>query len=338
MASLGHVAVGMTAARVYRSGRVPTASAMAFWSALSLLPDADVIGFALGANYGDSWGHRGATHSLALSAALGVVIGLIARQTGRPAVRTAAVATALLVSHAVLDTMTDGGLGCALFWPFDLTRYFAPWRPIPVAPIGLEFLSRYGAMVALAELLLFAPALLFAVRSRRLGARYTGLLLAAWLAVVWLFWFRDTSRDAIVGFLLREDTRFTAAYSETAFRAITAGQSESEVRDRLGRPFREFWFYMPADPRPPDERPAPVERGCFVVRFEAGVVAAVNDIAACGARGVGAGRSPIEVEARLGSPTESCWQYSWSPGAAPYRERRVCFANAKVQTVVRKWS
>ena len=24
--------------------------------------------------------------------------------------------------------------GCAFFWPFDLTRYFLPWRPIPVAP------------------------------------------------------------------------------------------------------------------------------------------------------------------------------------------------------------
>ena len=41
--------------------------------------------------------------------------------------------------------MIDGGLGCALFWPFDLTRYFAPWRPIPVAPIGMDFFSPHGA-------------------------------------------------------------------------------------------------------------------------------------------------------------------------------------------------
>jgi inner membrane protein len=106
---------------------------MATWSALSLLPDVDVIGFALGVQYGDEWGHRGATHSLTFSIALGLAIGLAARWLNRSAVRTALAATAVLASHALLDTMTDGGLGCALLWPFDLTRYFAPWRPIPVA-------------------------------------------------------------------------------------------------------------------------------------------------------------------------------------------------------------
>jgi inner membrane protein len=163
MASLGHVAVGMAAARIYQDGRVPRASSMAFWSALSLLPDVDVVGFALGVNYGDPWGHRGATHSLALSVALGVAIGLAARRLQRPTLRMALVATAVLASHPLLDTMTDGGLGCALLWPFDLTRYFAPWRPIPVAPIGVDFFSRYGGSVALVELVVFAPVLLFAL-------------------------------------------------------------------------------------------------------------------------------------------------------------------------------
>jgi hypothetical protein len=35
-------------------------------------------------------------------------------------------ATLVAASHAGLDTLTGSGLGCALFWPFDLTRYFAP--------------------------------------------------------------------------------------------------------------------------------------------------------------------------------------------------------------------
>jgi hypothetical protein len=61
----------------------------------------------------------------------------------------------------------DGGLGCALLWPFDLTRYFAPWRPIPVSPIGLSFLSPYGLMVALTELVFFAPLFVYALRRRR---------------------------------------------------------------------------------------------------------------------------------------------------------------------------
>jgi hypothetical protein len=32
--------------------------------------------------------------------------------------------------------MTDGGLGIAFFAPFDNTRYFLPFGPIKVSPIG----------------------------------------------------------------------------------------------------------------------------------------------------------------------------------------------------------
>jgi inner membrane protein len=72
----------------------------------------------------------------------------------------------VLASHALLDTLTNGGLGCALFWPFDLTRYFAPWTPIPVSPIGLRYFSSYGMFVAGSEAVLFAPVVWFALRSR----------------------------------------------------------------------------------------------------------------------------------------------------------------------------
>src|SRR5436190_9243225 len=75
MASIGHVAVGMAAARGYGA---PRWSSMAWWSALSLVPDADVVGFPLNVEYGDPWGHRGATHSLAFASAVGLVVGLIA--------------------------------------------------------------------------------------------------------------------------------------------------------------------------------------------------------------------------------------------------------------------
>jgi hypothetical protein len=40
-------------------------------------------------------------------------------------------------SHGLLDAMTDGGLGVAFFSPFDKHRYFFPWTPIRVSPIGL---------------------------------------------------------------------------------------------------------------------------------------------------------------------------------------------------------
>jgi inner membrane protein len=167
MASVGHIAAGMAAARIARPGRVPRVPAMALWSALSLLPDADVIGFAFGVRYAAPWGHRGATHSLIFALALGLAIGLAAWVVKRPALRTGLIASAVLASHAILDTMTDGGLGCALLWPFDGARYFARWRPIPVAPIGVRFFSSSGASVALIELVLFCPLVLFALWPRR---------------------------------------------------------------------------------------------------------------------------------------------------------------------------
>ena len=170
VASLGHLAVGVSAARLYRQDvpdqRAPLASLL-FWSALSFLPDADVIGFPLGVHYADEWGHRGASHSLMFAVAVGVAVGVLAPLFKRPALRTAITAILVVASHPLLDTLTNGGLGCALFWPFDDTRYFAPWRPLPVSPIGLDYLSPYGMYVAATELVLFAPVLWYAFRPRR---------------------------------------------------------------------------------------------------------------------------------------------------------------------------
>ena len=143
MASLGHIVVGMAAARVQSRGVIrtrPALAAMLFWAGLSFLPDADVVGFSLGVRYGDPWGHRGATHSFAFALALGIVVGALAPRFGYR----------------------------ALFWPFDLTRYFAPWTPLPVSPIGLGYLSPYGLYVAAVELMVFSPLLIYAlVKPRR---------------------------------------------------------------------------------------------------------------------------------------------------------------------------
>lgn len=44
-----------------------------------------------------------------------------------------------------------------VLWPFDHTRYFAPRRPIPVSPIGLGYVSAYGMIVAVFEIVVFSP-------------------------------------------------------------------------------------------------------------------------------------------------------------------------------------
>jgi inner membrane protein len=316
---------------------------MALWSGLSLLPDVDVIGFAMGVEYGDPWGHRGATHSLTLAIAVGLAMGLAASRLKRPAARTALVASAVLVSHGLLDTMTDGGLGAALLWPFDLTRYFAPWRPIPVAPIGPDFFSIEGLMVGLTELVLFSPVLVFALRSpaathtRSLTA-HAGVLLALWWAPVWFISSRffDPTRDAIMGVVLREQTAYASGFSEEAFRSILPGASDQEVRRQLGAPFAESWFVTPWPARPLDTRAAD-QHGCIVVRFERGVVVTARELEACKKLGIDKGMSSADVNRLVGPLADECWEYSWGPGDAPYRERAVCLMDARVVAVIRQW-
>lgn len=169
MASIGHIAVGMAAARIYGRGASTQRAvfvSMLVWSALAFLPDADVLGFSFGIRYADPWGHRGATHSFAFALALAMAIGLCAPLLRVRPMRTAAFVAVVISSHAILDTLTDGGLGIALWWPFDNHRYFAPWNPIPVAPMGLGFFSRRGLSVALTELALFSPVFIYALWPR----------------------------------------------------------------------------------------------------------------------------------------------------------------------------
>jgi len=58
------------------------------------------------------------------------------------------------LSHGLFDGLTDGGMGIAYLSPFSNTRYFFPWHPIPVSPIGVsDFISSYGMKVLGSELL-----------------------------------------------------------------------------------------------------------------------------------------------------------------------------------------
>jgi inner membrane protein len=126
-------------------------------AACAVVPDADVIGFAAGIPYGHALGHRGLTHSLAFAAALAAL--LVATLFPEPAWRGArgAVFAFLFLctaSHGLLDAMTNGGLGVGFFLPFQGGRFFLPWRPIEVSPIGTaRFFGRRGIEVLRSELL-----------------------------------------------------------------------------------------------------------------------------------------------------------------------------------------
>ena len=130
---------------------------------MSMLPDADVVAFVVGIPYAHAFGHRGASHSIVFAVACGLLVAVVARMRGADALRWGAGLGLVVLSHPLLDMLTTGGLGVALWWPLSDARIFAPWRVIPVAPIGLGMLSPRGLMVILAELAPSVPMLLYAL-------------------------------------------------------------------------------------------------------------------------------------------------------------------------------
>lgn len=171
-----HAAVPLALWCAADRGRIPP-RLLAAGVIAAMLPDADVLAFALHIPYADAFGHRGASHSLLFAgvlAALAAVLAFfgsrrpwsavpcqprLASTTARPrlASTTSTVQAAVFVficaaSHPLLDAMTSGGLGVALAWPWSEHRFFAPWRPIRVSPFAPQFFSARGLATLLSEL------------------------------------------------------------------------------------------------------------------------------------------------------------------------------------------
>jgi inner membrane protein len=132
----------------------------------TILPDLDVAAFALGIPYGHLFGHRGITHSIVFAVIVAALFTWML--TGRVH-RGATFAFLFLcaMSHPVLDAMTDGGLGIAFFAPFHNERYFFPWTPIRVSPIGAGFFSVRGVETLRSEIVwVWVPCIIAALAGR----------------------------------------------------------------------------------------------------------------------------------------------------------------------------
>jgi inner membrane protein len=147
----------------------------------SIIPDVDSIAFSVGIPYSHLFGHRGFFHSPFFGLLLSLFfvsvffrgIVLFSRQWFFYLIFF----FLLTASHGLLDAQTNGGLGVALLSPFDQTRYFFPWRPIVVSPIGIAaFFSRWGLAVIKSELLwVWLPSFIMVIVSaviRLLPARH----------------------------------------------------------------------------------------------------------------------------------------------------------------------
>jgi inner membrane protein len=152
--AFAHAACGAALWPLFRSERAPK-KAWLTGTALAVLPDIDVVGLRFGIPYGDLLGHRGLTHSLLFALVCGSVVALTyarARDDAAPPATFVAYCVVAVASHGLLDALTTGGLGVALWAPLDGTRYFLPWRPIAVSPIGIRpFFASRGVTVLVNE-------------------------------------------------------------------------------------------------------------------------------------------------------------------------------------------
>jgi len=124
----------------------------------AILPDADVITFKFGIQYGDFFGHRGFFHSIAFAVIIGMSIPSIFYRSLRTFsfrwFKLSGYYSIVTISHGVLDAFTNGGLGIALLSPFDNTRYFFWVTPIEVVTLNpMRFFSLHGIQVMANEFL-----------------------------------------------------------------------------------------------------------------------------------------------------------------------------------------
>ena len=138
----------------YAGGRPLPARFWVLAMLLAVLPDADVVAFLFGVPYGATFGHRGFTHSLAFALLAGLTAAALFFRDAEHKLSLALFFALATASHPLLDALTNGGLGVALFSPFSDERYFFPFRPVQVSPIGIgAFFGRWGLAVILSELL-----------------------------------------------------------------------------------------------------------------------------------------------------------------------------------------
>ena len=153
-----------------------------YWVALAIIgaaPDLDVVVYPAGLNAPHILGHRGITHALPFAAVFAaLVVPLLFRGVEWRAhrFRLWLAVFAAMVSHAVLDALTNGGQGIAFFAPFSDARFHFPWQPIRVSPIGLTaFFSIDGLRVIQNELVwVWLPSALLILVARLVGARHAG--------------------------------------------------------------------------------------------------------------------------------------------------------------------
>jgi inner membrane protein len=151
--AFSHVAIPIAIRLGMGKKTIPT-SLVIFCSLISAAPDLDVIAFRFGIPYDSPWGHRGFTHSIFFAFFFSFFPILFHRFFKASRISIYFMTFVSMLSHGLLDALTNGGLGVAFLWPFNSQRYFFPWKVVEVSPLSISrFFTEKGVAVLQSELL-----------------------------------------------------------------------------------------------------------------------------------------------------------------------------------------
>ena len=167
--AITHSVIGVTAACGFSSEKKPLKFRI-LSIVCPVLPDVDVIGYLwLYIPTYHFFGHRGFFHSPFFAALLSIfIVSVFYRKEAsfsNQQWKYALYFFIITASHGLTDALTNGGRGVALLSPFTNDRYFFPWTPIEVSPLGIKaFLSQRGLTVLINELIwIWTPAFFIVV-------------------------------------------------------------------------------------------------------------------------------------------------------------------------------
>jgi inner membrane protein len=152
-----HTAIAATGAHLFRAPADMRIRLYMMAAVCAVLPDLDVIGYHwFNVPYGHVLGHRGFFHSPFFAAVVSLAVVCIFFRRWHIFSRRwwggVVFFFFLGASHGLLDAMTNGGRGIALLSPFSNQRFFLPWTPIEVSPLGIErFMGPRGIAVLKSE-------------------------------------------------------------------------------------------------------------------------------------------------------------------------------------------
>jgi len=136
--------------RVLKPWAIPVTAGL-----LAVAPDLDTPAMRLfDIPYRSFWGHRGFFHSpFFMLLFCGALAAVAARKHGWRAWASLTVLWAgCAITHPLLDMLTDGGAGVLALYPFSKHRYFFPWHPIHVSPLGIARFFTHAGYILKSEM------------------------------------------------------------------------------------------------------------------------------------------------------------------------------------------